>query len=52
MELISPKKYIKIYLHLTQPLCTHLCICTESNPRDRVLGDVKKVSFIALPGKR
>ena len=24
----------------------------ESNPRDRVLGEVEKDSFIALPGKR
>ena len=32
----------------TWPLCTG----AESNPRDRVLGEVEKNSFIALPGKR
>ena len=32
----------------TQPLCT----VAESNLRDRVLGEVEKKSFIALPGKR
>ena len=31
----------------TQPLCTG----AESNLRDRVLGEVEKNSFIALPGK-
>ena len=31
----------------TQPLCTS----AESNLRDRVLGEVEKNSFIALPGK-
>ena len=30
-----------------QPLCTG----AESNLRDRVLGEVEKKSFIALPGK-
>ena len=31
----------------TQPLCTS----AELNLRDRVLGEVEKNSFIALPGK-
>ena len=31
----------------TQPLCTS----AKSNLRDRVLGEVEKNSFIALPGK-
>ena len=31
----------------TQPLCAS----AESNLRDRVLGEVEKNSFIALPGK-
>ena len=31
----------------TQPLCNN----AESNLRDRVLGEVEKNSFIALPGK-
>ena len=31
----------------TQPLCTS----AEPNLRDRVLGEVEKNSFIALPGK-
>ena len=31
----------------TWPLCTSV----ESNLRDRVLGEVEKNSFIALPGK-
>ena len=31
----------------TRPLCTG----AESNLRDRVLGEVEKNSFIALPGK-
>ena len=32
----------------SRPLCTG----TKSNLRDRVLGEVEKNSFIALPGKR
>ena len=32
----------------TQPLCAG----AESNLRDRVLGEVEKNNFIALPGKR
>ena len=32
----------------TQPLCTS----AKSNLGDRVLGEVEKNSFIALPGKR
>ena len=31
----------------SQPLCTS----AKSNPRDRVLGNVEKNSFTALPGK-
>ena len=33
------------------PKTRHLCTSAGSNLRDRVLGDVEKNNFIALPGK-
>ena len=39
--------YAPCLMPKTQPLCTG----AESNLRDRVLGEVEKKSFIALPGK-
>ena len=41
-------KYLKILMLKTWPLCTG----AELNLGGRVLGEVEKNSFIALPGKR
>ena len=46
-ELQNYSSHSCLLMPKTQPLCTG----AESNLRDRVLGEVEKNSFIALPGK-
>ena len=41
------KPSLVVLMLKTQPLCTG----AKSNPRDRILGEVEKNSFIVLPGK-
>ena len=48
LKLVSkPKSFILSLMPKVWPLCTG----AESNLRDRVLGEVEKNSFIALPGR-